>query len=735
MKRSPLFLVALLLASSAFAQSQNTFDAALNEAVADIRQKLPLNAAIAVPDFVIPREVMAEQSAIQLSDYLIAELSSKLVNTGRFKVLERQKINMDAVQASLSFDASGDVSDDSAQGIGHFLGAEYLVIGSLRMFGQELRLYVETVKAEQAQKLASYSKPISRGELSAFYSAQAWTPPQPATSGGRTFTTSNTGVYVGIVSFGDNTEDLTGGAPIFLDATGLTRITNILDNNYKRTTRSGTLLFYGVHRALAALSANAGKYPSNLDGVYLVTFTDGLNAGSNSFALSPVENQDFSEKSDMDYQAYLKGQIANRPVAGRAITAYSAGVRGSDVQEDTALFTSSLSSLASSKENFYELRNFSQLNSQFDAIAKNLTVTTTNTTFELRTPSFGIGTKIRMTFDGASVAASSSRYVEGTVAAGPNRTYALVNISYGGTSSANGTQVAGVMNGTEVIYTFSNFKGYDAAVDKQVKQWTQRSDSTIWQVNSEYEAANSTSTSTEYKSAVVYIALDGSRSLSDSDVMAVRTAMKQFVQTLYDRSQNKSAPVASPPVQVAQPPPPQAPQNVRVGTPRTDRVTLSWDTVSSATSYRVYWSTQNNVSGANLLRSAVSGSVDVTGMSSETSYYFWVASVDESGREGEKSVGVSVRTLKLPKVEYSVHASGLGWTGVLSDGTQAGTTGQKRQLEAIRVKVSSEVAGGIRYNVHTSGIGWTSWSSNNEQAGTTGQCRQIEAIQIQLAAK
>jgi hypothetical protein len=152
---------------------------------------------------------MAEQSAVQLSDYLIAELSSRLVNTGRFKVLERQKINMSVVKSSLIFDASGDVSDESAQGIGHFLGAQYLVIGSLKLYGQQIQFYVETVKAEDSQKVASYSKPISRNELSAFYSAQAWTPPQPARSGGGTYTTSNTGVYVGIVSFGTEAEDLT----------------------------------------------------------------------------------------------------------------------------------------------------------------------------------------------------------------------------------------------------------------------------------------------------------------------------------------------------------------------------------------------------------------------------------------------------------------------------------------------------------------------------------------------
>jgi curli biogenesis system outer membrane secretion channel CsgG len=131
MKRIALFFVVCLVAVQAFAQ--NTFDAALTEAVADIRQKLPQNATVAVPDFVIPREVMAEQSAVQLSDYLIAELSSRLVNTGRFKVLERQKINMSVVKSSLIFDASGDVSDESAQGIGHFLGAQFVVIGSLKL--------------------------------------------------------------------------------------------------------------------------------------------------------------------------------------------------------------------------------------------------------------------------------------------------------------------------------------------------------------------------------------------------------------------------------------------------------------------------------------------------------------------------------------------------------------------------------------------------------------------------
>jgi formylglycine-generating enzyme required for sulfatase activity len=223
--------------------------------------------------------------------------------------------------------------------------------------------------------------------------------------------------------------------------------------------------------------------------------------------------------------------------------------------------------------NFYELSNFSQLNERFDAIAKNLSVTTTNTTFELRTASFSRGTKIRMTFDGVNSAEASKRYVEGIVEPTANRSFRLTNIVYSGTSSSAGLAVEGVMDGTEVIYTFTNFKGYDAAVDRNVKQWTLRNGSTIWQVNSEYEAANSTITTVESKSAVVYIVLDSSRSLSDSDVTAVRVAMKQFVRTLFERSQNQTAPVASP--QVAQPtPPPQSTPAVQPTAPPQNTPTM-----------------------------------------------------------------------------------------------------------------------------------------------------------------
>jgi len=87
------------------------------------------------------------------------------------------------------------------------------------------------------------------------------------------------------------------------------------------------------------------------------------------------------------------------------------------------------------------------------------------------------------------------------------------------------------------------------------------------------------------------------------------------------------------------------------------------------------------------------------------------------------------------EVFYSVHMSGIGWGGYASDGETAGTTGQSRQIEAIKIRVSSAIDGGIRYNTHVAGVGWLGWQANDDAAGTTGQSRQIEAIQVELTGR
>jgi uncharacterized protein YjdB len=63
----------------------------------------------------------------------------------------------------------------------------------------------------------------------------------------------------------------------------------------------------------------------------------------------------------------------------------------------------------------------------------------------------------------------------------------------------------------------------------------------------------------------------------------------------------------------------------------------------------------------------------------------------------------------------------------------AGTTGQSRRMEAIRIRLAGCGILRVQYQVHVAGQGWLPWVSDGQMAGTTGQSRRMEAIRIQLA--
>lgn len=85
-------------------------------------------------------------------------------------------------------------------------------------------------------------------------------------------------------------------------------------------------------------------------------------------------------------------------------------------------------------------------------------------------------------------------------------------------------------------------------------------------------------------------------------------------------------------------------------------------------------------------------------------------------------------------VSYRAHVQNIGWMVWVHDGTKAGTTGQGRRMEAIRIKLGKEFNSDARitYRAHVKGEGWQNWVSNGQTAGTTGESRRMEAIQIKL---
>jgi uncharacterized repeat protein (TIGR02543 family) len=353
------------------------------------------------------------------------------------------------------------------------------------------------------------------------------------------------GVYIGIISFALDATDLTNGSPILLDYWGKDSLISKINNDYDISTQAGTSLFYGVHKALANLESITTS-PDRLDSVNVITFTDGLdNASSGNSAFNPIEGQVFNTEND--YATYVDGQIDSRTIGGKPITAYSVGVLGADVV-DSARFQSNLEKIASDGKD-YVLTDFEQVQATFTAIADSLQVEVvhSNTNFNMKTPLFPPGTKVRMTFDVSgtdpSDAAGSSKYIEGTISRtglGANLVYTFGDITYGG--GLGSTQGAGPITGTiddsssEVNFAFTGMTGYDPATDESLaKQWYCPPSATEWQMNSEYSISGSTNVQVEKRSALIYLVLDASRSLNTTQIGQIREAANGFINLLYDR--------------------------------------------------------------------------------------------------------------------------------------------------------------------------------------------------------
>ena len=107
------------------------------------------------------------------------------------------------------------------------------------------------------------------------------------------------------------------------------------------------------------------------------------------------------------------------------------------------------------------------------------------------------------------------------------------------------------------------------------------------------------------------------------------------------------------------------------------------------------------------------------------------------------SVVTGIGTTKTAKaatkmgVTYTVHVQTYGdQQGWVHDGTMAGTKGQAKRLEEIRVKLTGdEYSGSIQYKTHSQSYGWQDWSYNGEKSGSRGQAKRLEGIEIQLTGE
>lgn len=105
------------------------------------------------------------------------------------------------------------------------------------------------------------------------------------------------------------------------------------------------------------------------------------------------------------------------------------------------------------------------------------------------------------------------------------------------------------------------------------------------------------------------------------------------------------------------------------------------------------------------------------------------------------STGGSEITQIIPDVtvRYTTHVQTYGWQGDekntskwFANGKMAGTSGEAKRLEGIKIKVYGNDNLGIQYTTHCQSYGWLPWSANGEMNGTEGEAKRLEAIKIQL---
>ena len=121
----------------------------------------------------------------------------------------------------------------------------------------------------------------------------------------------------------------------------------------------------------------------------------------------------------------------------------------------------------------------------------------------------------------------------------------------------------------------------------------------------------------------------------------------------------------------------------------------------------------------------------------------WKKDGSKSGTTGQAKQLEAIK-IKLPEnvsgsVEYYSHVQDKGWEKAWShkDGEESGTTGSFKKLEAIKIRLSGNVKDNydIYYRVHAEKFGWLGWAKNGESAGTAGYNYRLEAIQIVLVKK
>lgn len=170
MKRFLFVFVIFALTSAAVFAQQLELKEVITRSARGIEDEMPQKAQkakIALLNF--------ESSSKQFSDYVLDELTSELLETGKVTVVDRK--NITAILNEMKFQYSGYVSDESMVSIGKMIGAQYIISGTLTNMETYYRFRIRIINVETAVIQRQITNELKKDRqvvylLSGAYSAQ-----------------------------------------------------------------------------------------------------------------------------------------------------------------------------------------------------------------------------------------------------------------------------------------------------------------------------------------------------------------------------------------------------------------------------------------------------------------------------------------------------------------------------------------------------------------------------------
>jgi TolB-like protein len=145
-KKALFCLFTLFSVVGLFAQDIS-LDQAVQSSARTIESRLSQGSKVAVLVFT--------SSAQAFSDYIIDEIATAISASNKIQVIDRQ--HTDAIRRELNIQMSGDVSDNEVRRVGHQLGAQFVITGSLVDIGNAYRFRIAAINVESAVREGSSS--------------------------------------------------------------------------------------------------------------------------------------------------------------------------------------------------------------------------------------------------------------------------------------------------------------------------------------------------------------------------------------------------------------------------------------------------------------------------------------------------------------------------------------------------------------------------------------------------